>query len=107
MRVGEEFALAPGDSARLADGFAVRFTGVSEDGRCPREVQCVWEGDATVTVEVTAAGASPVTQELHTSRRFAAKTTVGGHVVALVGLAPAARRGEVPAAEYRARLTIG
>ncbi|MBE1537296.1 hypothetical protein [Actinomadura algeriensis] len=107
VRVGEEFTLAPGNAARTAGGFAVRFAGVAEDGRCPREVQCVWEGDAAVTVEITAAGASPVVRELHTGRRFAAETTVGGRTVRLLGLSPAARRDGVPAARYRARLTIG
>lgn len=107
VRAGEEFTLAPGDAARTADGFAVRFTGVTEDSRCPREVNCAWEGDATVTVEITAPGASPVARELHTNRRFAAATAAGGRTVRLLGLAPAARQGEVPAAEYRARLAIG
>ncbi|MFV2173279.1 hypothetical protein ACFHW2_20715 [Actinomadura sp. LOL_016] len=107
VRAGQEFTLAPGGTARLPDGFAVEFLGVAQDGRCPRDVQCVWEGDATVNVEITAAGASPVVRELHTGRRSATRTTVGGHTVGLLGLAPAARQGGVPAAEYRARLTIG
>ncbi|MFD0903471.1 hypothetical protein [Actinomadura sediminis] len=107
VRAGEEFTLAPGDTARTAGGFAVRFTGVPRDSRCPEDVTCAWEGDATVTVEVTAAGASPVERELHTNRRFAAETTVGGRTVRLLRLAPAARQGGVPAARYRARLTIG
>ncbi|MEV5827339.1 hypothetical protein AB0L25_17345 [Spirillospora sp. NPDC052242] len=107
VRAGEEFTLAPGGAARTADGFAVRFTGVPEDSRCPQEVDCAWEGDATVTVEITAAGASPVARELHTNRRFATATAAGGRTVRLLGLAPAARQGGVPAAEYRARLAIG
>ncbi|WP_034520211.1 hypothetical protein [Actinomadura rifamycini] len=106
VRAGEEFTLAPGKAARTADGFAVRFTGVPRDGRCPQEVQCVWEGDATVAVELTAARTAPVTRELHTSRRFAAEATAGGRTVRLLGLAPAARRDGVPAAEYRARMVI-
>ncbi|GGV24248.1 hypothetical protein GCM10010182_53340 [Actinomadura cremea] len=107
VRAGQEVTLAPGGTARLPGGFAVKFLGVAGDGRCPREVQCVWEGDATVKVEVAAAGASPVVRELHTSRRFATRTTVGGRTVGLLGLAPEARQGGVPAAEYRARLTLG
>ena len=47
VRVGEEFSLAPGESARIRDtDLVLIFDAVTEDSRCPANVVCIWEGNA-------------------------------------------------------------
>src|SRR5688500_18294200 len=59
VALGQEFTLGPGESVSLADGvLSVRFERVTEDSRCPRGVNCVWEGDAVVAIVASRAGAS-------------------------------------------------
>jgi hypothetical protein len=48
----QEFVLAPGESATVEE-ITVRFVRVVSDSRCPKDVNCVWEGDAHVRIDVT------------------------------------------------------
>ncbi|MBI4438627.1 hypothetical protein HY640_01720 [Candidatus Woesearchaeota archaeon] len=41
---GTEFSLKVNGSVMLEDGMVLSLLGVSEDSRCPSDVQCVWEG---------------------------------------------------------------
>jgi hypothetical protein len=83
--LGREFSLRPGQSATV-DGLAIRFEEVRGDSRCPVDVQCIWEGDATVVVSVGGA-----TNELHTARRFATSVAIDGRRLELRRLEPAPR----------------
>ncbi|MFD0684817.1 hypothetical protein [Actinomadura fibrosa] len=105
---GEDFTLAPGQTARVDGGnLAVRFVGVTNDSRCPSSVQCMWEGDAIVTVAVTPSGGRTASHELHASRANGKSVTVAGQVLRLVALAPARTSTDpVPASAYRARLRV-
>lgn len=48
VELNAPFVLQEGESATLgADGTVVRFDGVTDDGRCPENATCVWEGEAT------------------------------------------------------------
>lgn len=48
----EPFSLRVGESARLDDtNLTLTFTGVTGDSRCPKDVVCVWAGEATVVLE--------------------------------------------------------
>ncbi|QXJ20365.1 hypothetical protein AGRA3207_001063 [Actinomadura graeca] len=108
VQPGAVFTLAPGQTARLSGGgLTVRFDGVKNDSRCPTSVDCVWAGDATVTVSVTAGDGRPAARELHVTAPAATTTAVPGYVVALVGLTPE-RHSEspVPPGDYRARLRV-
>ncbi|MGI5163309.1 hypothetical protein ACQEU3_03030 [Spirillospora sp. CA-253888] len=104
---GEVFTLAPGGSARLAGGaVTVTFKGVAGDSRCPTGAQCVWEGDATVTVAVAEGGGGPAGHELHTTLK-PAEVAVGGYTLRLVALNPYPRQGApVAARDYRADFTL-
>ncbi|MGH7637001.1 MAG: hypothetical protein ACREOK_05060 [Gemmatimonadaceae bacterium] len=52
-----DFDVAVGSIARLQDSdLLVRFDTVTEDGRCPQDVTCVWEGNATAVVTLDSAG---------------------------------------------------
>jgi hypothetical protein len=98
---GREFSLRPGQSATV-DGLVIRFAEVRGDSRCPVDVQCVWEGDATVVVTVSGA-----TQELHTARRFATSVTIDGHRLELRRLEPPPRsQVKIQPGEYRALFVV-
>jgi hypothetical protein len=86
---GTEFALARGESMRIADTQAIiHFSKVIDDSRCPMNARCIWEGNAKVAVEMMG-----VTVELNTSTRFATKQTVAGVTVELIRLEPSPMAG--------------
>jgi len=35
-----------------AEGLKIKFTNVTEDSRCPEDVQCFWEGQITIVVNI-------------------------------------------------------
>lgn len=47
------FRLQVNQTARIAgENVRITFTRVKEDSRCPKDVECVWEGQAVVDVKV-------------------------------------------------------
>ena len=58
--------LAPGQQTAVPGAGAIRFEGVGGDSRCPGDAICVWAGDATVRVVVSASGGASASYELHT-----------------------------------------
>jgi hypothetical protein len=65
--LNQEFVLAPGESARVADtGFTIRFIGVQGDSRCPADAVCIQGGDALVHIEVLSIGGGRQEYDLHT-----------------------------------------
>ena len=61
----ELVTLEAGQAATLTPlGLQIRFLGKTADSRCPTDVTCVWEGEATVRVELTPAGGEPVIVEM-------------------------------------------
>ena len=54
VRIGEQFVLAPGESASIAGTrVRLRFERVANDSRCPIDAICVQAGDAVVVIELT------------------------------------------------------
>ena len=104
--MGKPFELKAGESA-MVGGLKVGFQGVSEDSRCPVNVQCVWEGDAAVEVTLEKPPAAKATRSLHTSARNPRETAYEGLKVRLKDLAPLPKEGaNVDAKEYRATLVV-
>jgi heat shock protein HslJ len=69
-------------------GLFVTVQSVTNDSRCPVGVQCVWEGDATVTVTLIQDG-SLFSGELHTNVSVGPRTqTLGDYDVELIDLLP-------------------
>lgn len=61
--VNTDFDVAIGAMARIQDSdLVVRFDTVTEDSRCPEDVECVWEGNATARVTVDSAGTATVAE---------------------------------------------
>jgi len=57
VQLGSIFQLSIGQTALLPmERLSIRFTGVFEDSRCPVDVQCVWAGNAKVTLDVSQTG---------------------------------------------------
>ena len=52
-RLGEEFTLHIGESIRITEeDLRIKFVKVSEDSRCPKDVNCIWEGRVTTIIEI-------------------------------------------------------
>ena len=102
-----DFELAGGASARV-DGtdLVIRFTGVPNDSRCPVDVQCITEGDATVALALEGGGTAGQTVELHTLDE-PKQARHGGYVVVLVDLRPRpVSTRPTPLRDYRAVLRV-
>jgi hypothetical protein len=51
--VGESFILAPGEEVSNKDAnLSVSFAEILEDSRCPKNTNCVWEGQAKVKLMI-------------------------------------------------------
>ena len=62
---GDEIQLEVGQRAFLpAINTTLKFVEKSEDSRCPADVICVWEGAATVLLEITQPGQAPTPFEI-------------------------------------------
>ena len=102
-----DFEIAGGASVRV-DGtdLLIRFEGVPNDSRCPVDVQCIWEGDATVALRLEGGGAPERTVELHTLDE-PKEATQDAYVVILVALAPQPVSSRpTPLREYKATLRV-
>jgi hypothetical protein len=43
--IGDEISLKPGESAYItSEKLLIGFVNVTEDSRCPKDVQCIWQG---------------------------------------------------------------
>jgi hypothetical protein len=104
----EAFTLRPGQAATVeGQGLEVTFDSVAEDSRCPVDVTCVWEGDATVKVSLVQPPREKQAVELHTAGSLPRKVTYGDFEVELRELAPRPRStSSIPPDEYRATLAV-
>lgn len=103
--VGSEFNIAVGQEARLqGSNVVIRFRGVTEDSRCPSDVQCVWAGNAVARFDLS--GGALAEAALNTT--LDPKSVVySGYTMTLVGLKPTPRSGtKIPALDYVATLRV-
>ncbi|HEY7410110.1 MAG TPA: hypothetical protein VII13_05185 [Vicinamibacteria bacterium] len=106
-RLDQEFELATGETAVVGEGaLRVTFDAVRDDSRCPRDAQCIWEGDATVVLTAVRATRPKASLELHTSRG-AKEEVYEGHRLKLVRLLPIPEQNGTPQqSAYRATLVV-
>lgn len=52
----EKFTVMPGEGVIVDDALKLEFIEVTEDSRCPSDVQCFWEGTIGVALELSANG---------------------------------------------------
>jgi hypothetical protein len=103
--VGREFDLAVAQEAKVqGSNVVIRFRGVTNDSRCPSDVQCVWAGNAVAGFDLSGAGQSDASLNTTLDPR---SVSYGGYTILLVGLKPAPRTGStIPALEYVATLRV-
>ena len=107
VAVDNEFELAPGQAAAFAAlGLTVRFYSVTNDSRCPRDVQCVWAGNAKVLVTLKRTGGVAYQSALNS---FTDPKSVkdGNETLTLVSVLPETdTRHPITPGEYRARFVV-
>ena len=103
----QEITLAPGERVGTAE-LRVTFDRVGADSRCPSDVRCIWEGDASVVLGVEMQGAAGCALELHTAATLQREGRCGAHGVRLVRLVPepVSAAPPIPPASYRATLIV-
>lgn len=89
VRLSEEFTLAAKEKAAVKSAkLNIEFVSVTEDSRCPVDVDCVWAGNAKVQIKISKGKAAAQTFELNTN--LDPKTiTIQGYQIKLVSLDPA------------------
>jgi hypothetical protein len=106
----QKIVLKVGESAELRDKtLTLELESVSNDSRCPVDVQCVWEGDAEIRLCVKGGDQKEETYELHTSPRQGKSSVVerGAWSIKLTNLAPAPHSGrKIDPADYVATFTV-
>lgn len=110
-RVGRELKIRAGRSVTFkGEDLRLRFLRVAEDSRCPKNVECVWAGNAAVLVEVGAKGGGRSrTLRLNTnaSPERPAEAKHGAYTVRLVALGPYPRDArKIRQGEYTAALLV-
>lgn len=107
-RLGESFELRAGESATITDELlVVTFEGVSSDSRCPSNVVCIRAGEGVVELAVRRLPSTAGHLTLKTDPLDETRGRFGDFVVKLDGLQPYPAAPEpIPAADYRARLTV-
>ena len=97
--------LQPQASQKLTNDLTIRFTSVLEDSRCPTGVQCAWEGNAEIMLELS--GGDLETVHLNTGPQFPRTEIYNGYTITLQELKPYPTEGmSIGENDYTAVLSI-
>lgn len=70
----------------------VTFKGISEDSRCPKNVNCIWAGVAVAQVEVMGTATRPMTLQIATldnqARNYHSSASFNGYTISLADVQP-------------------
>lgn len=109
-RLDNELKLKAGQRAVLKrGGLRIKFLAVENDSRCPKNVTCVWAGNAEVLLEVSTHGGRGKEMKLNTnaSRQTSDEGKYRGYMVKLIGLSPYPQDGrKIAARDYTVTLLI-
>ncbi len=107
VQPGDTFDLKAGQKAQIrGTPITVRFVSVGQDSRCPSDVQCIWAGDAAITLRLTSTAAAVSELIVHTNLEPRA-IVYSGYQVRATDIRPAPKSGTpIPATEYVVRLQI-
>jgi hypothetical protein len=102
--LGAEVTLAPGTTASVkTTEMKVRFVGVTEDSRCPRDVECFWAGEVKVQLEIMQSSQLASQVEILEG----GSTVAGGYRVTLVRVEPQpTSTAKIAPQDYRATVKI-
>ena len=88
-RIGEPFDLGVGQAVLITDaGFSVGFDFITGDSRCPRNVECIWEGNAAAQVWAETTRNDRRFFGLNTNPQFQTEGTYLGFVIRLLNVTP-------------------
>lgn len=106
--LNSEFQLKMGQRAQVAEGLAITFKEVTEDSRCPVDVECIWAGQAVVVIEVINDGVSlgDSALTLGTPDSQAARIDIPGYRIEALDLAPEPRSEGIEPSEYAVTLLV-
>ncbi|MDC0584455.1 hypothetical protein OAO55_01860 [Bacteroidales bacterium] len=83
------------------------FDTILTDSRCANGANCIWEGNATIILNLTTKESENYKIELNTNPDFPIDTTIGNIYVLLTGLTPYPEIGQAISPEdYISKLTI-
>ena len=101
LQVGEQ-KMAAG-----APNMIVQFTQIKEDSRCPKGVNCVWEGEAVAELVIGKTGSDTLALTYRPGREKAAVGRASGYNFKLLEVDPYPEKGTAIAKEdYRIMLEI-
>ncbi len=105
--VNREFALKAGREVYVSNaGLKIRLKSVAEDSRCPKDVDCVWAGNAKVILAVKKGTRKTVEIELNTNSE-PQSATYQGYEIKLERLNPYPQKaGEIKKGDYVAVLKV-
>lgn len=70
----------------------IKFTGIVEDNRCPKGVNCIWAGVAVASIEITDQTAKPISLNLATTdmeeRGYQKSASSNGYTFLLHNVSP-------------------
>lgn len=105
---GQPFTLQPGETALVQNtDLALNFENVTQDSRCPKDVQCVWSGEAVIALLATRAGQEPHRLELSTLPEKS-RANVFDYLVELRLVEPYPQKaaGSIPIQDYTITLVV-
>lgn len=104
--LGRLFTLGVGATAHVDDELEVTFESVVEDSRCPLGVDCIWEGNAEIAIQVAKAGEPPASRRLNTHPSRGTEVSYLGYRIGLIDLEPYPRADTGAQEPYRATLVV-
>ena len=108
VSLGQPFQLRVGESVVVSgESLTVTMNAVPEDSRCPTGVQCIWEGNARVTVTLAKTGQAAQSFDLNTTLDPKTATYLD-YQIELVALDPypTYRGGPIAQSRYRATFVV-
>ena len=102
--LGESFTMSPQQELvnKSAD-MTIKWLEVAEDSRCPKNTNCVWEGQAIVNLLVNG---NPVTLTLRDGKPEAAQALVEEYIFTAETLSPYPEGEKIDPAHYRLQLKV-
>ncbi|MGD8371478.1 MAG: hypothetical protein PVF44_04715 [Syntrophobacterales bacterium] len=106
--LGQAFDINVGQVATISpQQLSVKFLSVSEDSRCPKGTNCIWEGNGKVNIQLTSQSQTSETVELNTSMSLPSEATYLTYNISLLDLKPYPLAGStIQQSEYIATVSV-
>jgi hypothetical protein len=107
--LNEQFIVKAGQQVVIkGEKLSVQFSSVQNESRCPTGVQCVWEGNAAISIQVSKKRKKPVQAILNTNTAIQPnELAYNKYRIKLLGLNPYPRIDEkIEAKDYEAAMIV-